>query len=106
MSRMSDILYSNHISADDLAGLIAACEFPPETLMLLERLPAHVLETPKEREQLLLFERFDPKKADVREYTSGRIFYEESELRWEKQGDLFSVVYLGSEAKRAALERY
>src|SRR6266700_892816 len=106
MSRMSDILYSKqHATTDELAGLIATCDFSSEALMLLERLPARVLDKPGEREQLLLFEHFNL-KANFREYTSGRVFCEESELRWEKQGELFSVVYLGSAANSATLQRH
>src|SRR5204862_6862422 len=55
----------------------------------------------RERQDLLRFVFFEPGKAEqareLASYTSGRIFQEDAELRWEKQGTMMRVVYLGME---------
>jgi len=94
-------------SVTHLAGLIEACNFPNDALFLAEQLPQYVIEH-EQRQGLLLFARLadigDLKNAES--YTSGRIFSETCELRWEKEsnGD-YQVVYFGPERELAGLSK-
>jgi len=60
---------------------------------------------PKERQDLLLFEQFDPEMRFAK-FTSGRIFTEQLELRWERQGAKMQVVYLGKSEYASVLKDY
>lgn len=62
-------------------------------LMLLEQQPQHII-MPEQRQDLLYFAPFERTFA-WDDYTSGRIFYQDGELRWEKQASAFQVVYTG-----------
>lgn len=89
-------------SVDDITALITACNFPPEALFLAEMLPRHVISA-DERQDLLRFTYFD---ADLpfASYTSGRIFHQDFELRWEKNDDKTQVVYVGTKRDLPMLE--
>ena len=102
---MSETLYAGQVAIDDLPKLIAACQFSPEARVLIERLPAHVIIRPKERQDLLRFTYFD-REIPFTDYTSGRIFQKDTELHWERQGNNMRVVYLGSEENVPALRDY
>src|SRR5258708_29880057 len=89
---------------DDLAQLIAACRFPSEALFLAEKLPDHVVDSAEERQDLLRFTYFDM-DIPFAEYTSGRIFHSDFELRWEKNdAQKTRVVYVGIERSLPALK--
>lgn len=62
-------------------------------LMLLEQQPQQIVK-PEERQQLLHFATFE-RAFGWNSYTSGRVFHQDGELRWEKQADGFQVVYTG-----------
>lgn len=82
---------------DDLAKLIADCKFPAQALFLAERLPRQVVVSAEERQDLLRFTYFDA-HIPFAAYTSGRIFHQDFELRWEKIDDRKArVVYVGME---------
>jgi hypothetical protein len=49
---------------------------------------------PEERQGLLIFSTWR-KETEVTECISGRIFYEQGELRWERQQNHMQVVYIG-----------
>ncbi len=98
---MKEILRAG--SVDDIAQLIADCQFPAEALFLAEMLPRHVIVKPEERQDLLRFTRFDT-RIPFTQYTSGRIFHQDFELRWEKNDDKTQVVYLGAERHLPELE--
>jgi hypothetical protein len=83
----------------DIAALIDDREFPPRTLVLLERLPQGVVDE-SARQNLLYFAEFD-KSLDLSSYTSGRIFHRDFELRWEINDGQTKAVYFG---KRSALD--
>lgn len=85
----------------DLAALIAACAFPPTAFFLAEQLPQRVITDQQERQDLLRFARVSELGSDLNPalYTSGRIFCQEFELRWDQQqepGKIY-LVYSGSE---------
>ena len=90
---LEEVLYTGYV--DDIAALAAACEFPAEAFVLVERLPSHlVVDIQEERQDLLRFARIR-NGIDIARYPSGRIFYDDFELRWEKEGARYRVVYLG-----------
>ena len=75
-----------------------------ETLLLAEQLPTHVVNA-RERSNMLRFEIYRP-EIDIAPYTSGRLFQNSFELRWERLDTLFRVVYLGSERNKGVLYDY
>lgn len=84
-------LSARHV--DDIAALIAGCNFPDDALFLGERQPARVV-MPKERQDLLQFVPFDP-TLPFAKFASGRIFHRDFELRWQQDDGGAQVVYLG-----------
>ena len=87
-------------SVHDLVALVAAFNFPPEAYVLVERLPQQVVND-AERQNLLRFVRLRdigrPRdRIDIASYTSGRIFNEDFELRWEQASGKTNVVFLGT----------
>lgn len=91
---MSEILYTGLPSIDKMLQIVAACHFDPDALFLGELLPTHPIVTRKERHDLLLFT-YAKDEIPYTKYTSGRIFQQDRELRWEKQQDQIRVIYLG-----------
>lgn len=82
-------------TVSDIAALIQAYR-TPDTLsvwMLVEKHPQHIVE-PQDRHDLLYFANFT-RDFDYSSYTYGRIFHPDGELRWEKDGGAFQVVYTG-----------
>lgn len=95
-----ELLLAGTIAEEQLTAFILAYskDTLPEpsetpTLMLLEE-QLHRTIRPDERQDLLYFARFDP-DFDVTHYTSGRIFHEFGELRWERQFPGVQLVYTG-----------
>ena len=104
---MTEILCRGQVDALNLFQLLAACQElqePEESLLLTEQLPEHFVDA-QERRNMLRFEIYGP-EVDVTAYTSGRLFHNDFELRWEKQDALFRVVYLGSEQKKSRLDDF
>jgi hypothetical protein len=89
---------------DDLTSLIHTCQFPPDALFLAESLPQHVIVGAKERRDLLRFAKFDANILFAN-YTSGRIFHRDFELRWRKNNGKLQVVYLGIERELPELKK-
>lgn len=77
----------------DIAAFIAACAFPPEAFVLAERFPQQVIK-PEEQRNLLRFARLE-NNVDLGLFSSGRIFHEQFELRWERETQTTHIVYLG-----------
>jgi len=102
---MEEVLYAGQITSNDFPQLVADCTFPASAFVLCERLVDHVITEAKERQELLRFTHFSP-NIRFTEYTSGRIFDERAELRWEKQGNTIQVVYLGSKERAPMLHNY
>lgn len=98
---MEEMLYAGPV--DDITALIAACKFTPDALFLAEILPPHVVVSAKERQDLLCFAYFDA-EIPFAKYTSGRIFHQDFELRWQKNEGETDVVYLGTERDLPWLE--
>jgi hypothetical protein len=107
---MVEKLYTGKVASENLPKLLASCHFSPEALVLAEQIPQYVIDDRRNPPKLLLFERFEPDKPEqmneLANYTSGRVFQEEAELRWEKQGKMLRIVYLGSEEYAPAWQEY
>ena len=88
----------------NLAELFDGCDFPEEALFLAEQLPSHIVKQ-EQRQDLLRFAYLRDVK-NAQDYTSGRIFSEKFELRWEKEnGDKYQVVYFGTEREISGLTK-
>ena len=92
---------------DDIDALIAECQFTAEeqqqALFLVESFPAYVIVNPQERQDLLRFWHFDA-HISFANYTSGRIFHPNFELRWEQNNGKIQAVYLGTERSLPSLK--
>jgi hypothetical protein len=77
----------------------------PEAFFLAELFPTHLVKTQQERENLLQFTFFNQKLCCT-DYTTGRIFQQDRELRWERQDELMRVVYLGESENEAQFTEY
>ena len=89
----------------DIAEFIQACSFLSDSTgshILLEMLPQRIVGK-DDRQNLLFFAEYPCKLPHlISDYTAGRIFHEEFELRWEKFDSGTQVVYIG---KQRALPR-
>ena len=102
---MEEVLYAGPVVINDFLQFITDCEFVSSAFVLCEQLPKHVITGRKEQQNLLLFTHFDPAIC-FKDYTSGRIFDEYAELRWEQQENTMQVVYLGSKDRVQTLLNY
>jgi len=92
-------------SVDDIHSLITAYQFPPDALFLGETQPRHVISN-DERQNLLRFAHFGT-HIHFADYTTGRIFHPDFELRWEQSDvkrETYQVVYLGAERSTLSLQ--
>jgi hypothetical protein len=96
-----ETLYTGPVT--DIAALVEACHFPPDAYILVERQPRMVVGE-GERQNLLRFDRLkdvlNKDGFDIASYTSGRVFHQDFELRWELDAvtaGKTSVVYIGVE---------
>lgn len=92
----AEIVCSKLLSKTDLATLLAGCTFLREGTFLGEMVPAHTVH-PEERDALVRFVRFDTTQPYERyvQYTSGHIFHDDFELRWQLEQDKVRVIYIG-----------
>ncbi|MBA2287403.1 MAG: hypothetical protein H0W02_18175 [Ktedonobacteraceae bacterium] len=90
-----EILYTG--PTPDIAALIAAFNFPPAAYTLVESMPQRVV-TLDIRQDLLCFTRLSDSGGPdkLASFTSGRIFQEDFELRWEQISGQTQVVFLGT----------
>ena len=85
----------------DITEFIQACSFLSlsdsiGSLILLEKQPQKIVGK-EDRQNLLLFMEYSCPIPNFNEYTAGRIFHEEFELRWEKISSGVQVVYIGKQ---------
>jgi hypothetical protein len=99
---MAEILYTGLVPAADMERIVEVCQFTPEACFLAELIPIWQVKTQREREDLLQFT-FFKRTLRCTDYTSGRIFQHDRELRWERQGERMRVIYLGSAENEAQL---
>ena len=90
-----EILYTG--SVDDIAALVARFKFLSQTYLLLENMPSRIV---KERQNLLQLVSLAHIKdlKELKNFTSGRVFGKDFELRWEQASDKTRVVFLGAKA--------
>jgi hypothetical protein len=101
-----DILCTGKVP--DINALIAQCAFlPADAYVLLEELPQRVSGDREDRQDLLRFARYGAniEKNKIGAATSGRIFNQKFELRWERNAGTTSVVYLGEPREVAGLTK-
>src|SRR6266567_3042284 len=91
-------------SVTNLAELIKACAFPEDAFFLAEKLPSNIIKQ-EQRQDLLRFAYLEDVK-NVQDYTSGCIFSEAFELRWEEEsGGDYQVVYFGPDRQISGLTK-
>lgn len=97
IAAVDEAIYAGPVA--DFKEFIEACSFLLDSagsLILVEMHPQRMVQK-EDRQNLLLFAEYPgklPYKID--EYTAGRIFHEEFELRWEKINSGVQVVYIGN----------
>jgi hypothetical protein len=99
MTTKEELLYTGAVT--DIAALVETCHFPLDAYILVERQPRTVIGD-GERQNLLRFDRLkdvlNKGGFDIGSYTSGRVFHQDFELRWEQDAvtaGKTSVVYIG-----------
>jgi hypothetical protein len=93
---MAECLYAGPVTANEMPRIVAACHFTRDALFLAEHIPQQTIASTQEGRDLLRFTVFEEELAHAcAAFVSGRIFQEDRELRWEKQGERLQVVYLG-----------
>jgi hypothetical protein len=105
MAPMEEVLYTGQVTINDFPQLVVDCKFSQDALVLVEQLPEQVIIGTRERQDLLRFTHFN-QDIPFADYTSGRIFDAPAELRWEKQGNMTWVVYLGTKERAQVLLSY
>lgn len=95
-----EILYTGSI--DDITALVAAFTFPKQTYLLLENMPSYVIKDRQNLLRLVSLERFS-ELSQLKNFTSGRIFGGDFELRWERASGKSRVVFLGAKAYQETL---
>ncbi|MBE3558148.1 MAG: hypothetical protein IMW89_02860 [Ktedonobacteraceae bacterium] len=86
----------------DIPAFIGACRFPGASFVLIERLPQHVVSDEQERGSLLQFDRLA--RANLADSTSGRVFSQDFELRWQQDEQGYRAIYLGARREIPLLE--
>jgi hypothetical protein len=92
----AEIVCSNVLSESNLVTLLEQCTFLQQGTFLGETLPLSIVST-EQRDALISFKPFDatlPYKTYT-QYTFGRIFHPDFELRWQHQSDKVRVIYIG-----------
>jgi hypothetical protein len=90
-----EVFYAGKLEEDALKGWLKEETFLQHGLFLGECVPPHVV-TDEKRRDLLYFAAYDS-QIKFTSYPTGRIFHPDYELRWEKLGEKWQVVYLGTE---------
>ena len=79
--------------SEKLLPILHALDCPPESLMLLERIPKAFLSDDEQKNGICL-QAYNASK-DIETWERGRIFHNNFELRWERQESVFVIVYIG-----------
>jgi len=105
----NEMLYTGPVT--DIAVLVKASNFPPDSYVVVERQPKTIVGE-HERQGLLRFallkDCIDEGGINLASYTSGRVFHQDFELRWEQDAVIrgqTSVVYLGVERELPGLTK-
>ncbi len=97
---MDTVVYGALLNKADLAQILAECTFLQDGTFLGEDFPLHPINA-KERNTLIRFIPFDATLSYemYAQYTSGRIFHTDFELRWQWEAEQVRVLYIGNERK-------
>ena len=100
-----ELLLAGFVKNVEFEALINTYNISSDTVpfILLENQPRRVIAS-GERQKLLHFARFDL-CFDFTPYTSGRIFHQFGELRWERQQQRTQIVYTGKKEYKPELEQ-
>ena len=101
---MPEVLYTGQLTGPALKQLINDCTFQDDAYFLGEQLPTKMV-SDNERQNLLCFTLYSP-KIPFDNYTTGRVFQLDRELRWEREGNQFRVAYLGNEQDIKVLKNH
>ena len=83
---MVERLYAGSVPADQMPRIVAACAFTQDAFFLAEDIPHHLITSSQEGRDLLHIAVFEEKLAyTCATLSSGRIFQEDRELRWENR---------------------
>lgn len=90
-----EILASRIIQEGDFAALIQdyTAQVGEPVFVWLESMPRQIVK-PQERQDLLRLDLYRP-DLDLHNYTGGRIFHRQGEIRWERQDTMIHLVYTG-----------
>lgn len=96
----AEILCSAVLNKDNFVMLLAQCKEErlfEQSIFLGEMQPRHFIRA-EERDALIRFMLFDATRSSetYMQYTSGRIFNADCELRWQHEQDQLHVTYIGS----------
>ena len=80
-------------SSEKLLPILHALDCPLESLIMLERMPNAFL-SDDERKNGICLQVYDGSQ-NCEAWERGRIFHNNFELKWEKQGSAFVIVYIG-----------
>jgi hypothetical protein len=80
---------------EELNSVVQSLNCPPESLMMLERIPTTFLQE-AQRENSICLRKYDA-DYDFDAWERGCIFNDDFELHWEKENGQFTVVYIGRE---------
>lgn len=105
MAPIEEVLYTGPVILNDFQQFVQDCDFSSGAFVLVERLPEQVVSGAKARQDLVRFSHFE-QDFPFAHYTSGRVFDEQAELRWERQGGMMRVVYFGSNRRTHVLLNY
>jgi hypothetical protein len=92
----TEIVCSNVLSKANLAALLEQCAFLQQGTFLGETLPIQIVR-PQERDVLIRLKPFDATLPyeTYAQFTFGRIFHVDFELRWQHDSGKISVMYIG-----------
>ena len=95
---MDTVVYGGLLTRTEFAQLLEKCTFLHQGTFLGEDFPLHLVST-GERDRLIRFIRFDSELSyDMyAQYTTGRIFHTDFELRWLPEAEKVRVLYIGTE---------
>ena len=77
----------------ELPEIVSELTYPPETLMMLERVPTTFLADDECKNSISL-QKYNPDE-NLEAWEQGRLFHNDFELRWEKHNVGFVIVYIG-----------
>ena len=84
-------------TSENLLPVVQSLNCTSESLMIFERVPRTFLSDDEGQDGICL-RKYDPSE-NFEAWERGRIFHNNFELRWENQGEIFVIVYIGVRKK-------